>query len=327
MRRPLQELHLMLGRLLAVLVALGFSTSALAQGNYPERNITMIVPFAAGGTSDIIARVAAEEMSQALGRTVVIENVGGAGGATGMTRLARAAPDGYTIGLGNTGTAAAIYFINDNLQIKPEQFAPIGLLAKTAPVIAIKKDFKAADVAGFVAHAKANPGAINLGHAGVGSSNYLICLNFLRATGINVKLVGYRGAAPALNDLLGGHIDGVCDTATSLKGSLDSGNVKGLVVGAPRRLDAFKSIPAAGELGLDAFQAQGWNAIFAPAGISEPVRKTLEAAVAKAVAGERFRKQMIDLVSEPAAPAEASTAFLGPFVTAEIARYRSLLAK
>ena len=317
-------MRVLLTLVLGLVVATGHAT---AQEVYPARTITMIVPFAAGGTSDIIARVAAEEMGKALGQTIVIENVGGAGGATGMTRSSRAAPDGYTIALGNTGTAAAIYWINEALQFKPEDLAPIGLIAKTAPVIAIRKDFPATDFASFIAYAKANPGKINLGHAGTGSSNYLICLNFVNATGIDVKLVGYRGAGPALNDLVGGHIDGVCDTATSLKGALEGGTVRGLVVGATNRLGQFGAIPAAGELKLAGFQIQGWNAIFVPKGVPPAISARLESALATAVASERFRRQMADLVSEPALPAEASQASLGAFVTSEIARYRILLGK
>ncbi len=253
---------------IAVLFSLTAIASAAAQDTFPSRAITMIVPFAAGGTSDIIARITAEEMSKNLGQPIVIENVGGAGGATGLTRAAAAPADGYTIALGNTGTNAANYFINEGLKFTPADFTPIGLVAKTSPVIALKKAFPAATFEEFLAYAKANPKKINLGHAGVGSSNYLICLNFLKASGIDATLIGYRGASPALNDLVGGHIDGVCDTATSLKGALEGGTVKGIVVGAPARLDHFKSIQSAGELKLNGFQIQGWNAVFAPKNLS-----------------------------------------------------------
>lgn len=314
-------------RAAALFMLVAAVSGASAQSDYPSRPLTMVVPFAAGGTSDIIGRAVAEEISVALGQTIVIENVGGAGGATGMTRASRAAPDGYTIALGNTGTAAAIYFINENLQFSPESFKAIGLIAKTAPVVALKKNFPAKDFPAFVAHAKAAPGTLNLGHAGVGSSNYLICLNFVRAAGIDVKLVGYRGAAPALNDLVGGHIDGVCDTATSLKGALEGGTVHGLVVGSSNTLAAFPSIPSAGDLKLEGFQVPGWNAIFVPKDVSPAIASRLEAALQRAVSSERFRKQMSDLVSEPASTAEASAAFLAPFVAAEIERYRKLLAK
>lgn len=317
---------LIIRRSLAV-ICLAIATPVAAQDVYPSRAITMIVPFAAGGTSDIIARITAEEMSKVLGQPIIIENIGGAGGATGLTRAANAAPDGYTIALGNTGTNAANYWINEGLKFSPADFTPIGVVAKTSPVIALKKDFPAKTYAEFVAYAKANPKKINLGHAGVGSSNYLICLNFLKASGVDVTLIGYRGASPALNDLIGGHIDGVCDTATSLKGALEGGTAKGLVVGSPRRLEQFKSIESAGDLKLDGFQIQGWNAVFAPKALPAAILARLEGAVEAAITSERFKKQMSDLVSEAAAPAEAKSTAMATFVAGEIARYKSLLGK
>ena len=182
---------------LAVSIALA-AANAHAADAFPARPITMIVPFAAGGTSDVIARIVAEEMSKVLGQSVVNENVAGAGGSTALARAARAEPDGYTIAIGNAGTNAATYTIYPKLSFTPESFVPIGMVAKTFGVIALKKDFPASTVKDFVAYAKANPGKVNLGHAGVGSSNYLICKVFAQAAGIDVALVGYRGAAPAL---------------------------------------------------------------------------------------------------------------------------------
>ena len=190
-------------------------TAAHAQ-DYPKRPITMIVPFAAGGTSDVIARAVAEQMGEALGQPIVIENVAGAGGSTALARAARAEPDGYTIAIGNAGTSAATYTIYPKLPFTPESFAPIAMVAKTFGIVALRKDFPAKNLQEFIAYAKKNPGKVNLGHAGVGSSNFLICKSFVQAAGIDVTLVGYRGAAPALTDAIGGQIDGVCDAAASV---------------------------------------------------------------------------------------------------------------
>src|SRR6476469_4934487 len=156
-----------------------------AQDAYPSRPVTMVVPFAAGGASDVIARLIAEQMGQALGQRLVIENVVGAGGATGMTRAARAAADGYTIVIGNSGTATAVYSLYPDLKFKPDDFAPIGIVAKTSPVIALKKDLPAKTLKQFIDYAKQNPGKATLGHAGVGSSNYLICKAFVQAANID----------------------------------------------------------------------------------------------------------------------------------------------
>lgn len=198
----------MVKRLSAAIAVVAFVTAAFAQ-DFPKRPITMIVPFAAGGTSDVIARTVAEQMGIALGQTIVIENVAGAGGSTALARASRAEPDGYTIAIGNAGTNAASYTIYPKLPFTPDSFVPIAMVAKTFGIIALRKDFPAGDLTEFILYAKANPGKINLGHAGVGSSNYLICKSFVTAAGIDATLIGYRGAAPALTDAIGGQIDGL----------------------------------------------------------------------------------------------------------------------
>src|SRR6202035_5849468 len=144
---------------------------------------------------------------------IIIENIAGAGGSTALARAARAEPDGYTIAIGNAGTHAATYTISPKLPCAPDSFVPIAMVAKTFGIIALRKDFPANSVKEFIAYAKSNPGKVNLGHAGVGSSNFLICKSFAQAAGIDVTLVSYRGAAPALTDAIGGQIDGVCDAA------------------------------------------------------------------------------------------------------------------
>jgi hypothetical protein len=166
---------------------------ATAQDSYPSKAITMIVPFAAGGSSDVIARLVGDEMGRVLGQRIVMENMGGAGGATALSRASKAEPDGYTIVIGNSGTNAASYTIYPDLKYTHADFAPVGLVAKTSPMIALKLDFPAKTLMEFVAYAKANPGKVSLGHAGVGSSNYLICRNFIKAAGVDVALVSYRG--------------------------------------------------------------------------------------------------------------------------------------
>ncbi|MDB5572225.1 MAG: hypothetical protein JWN93_3408 [Hyphomicrobiales bacterium] len=302
------------------------SAPALAQ-TYPDKPIGMIVPFAAGGTSDVIARIIGEHMSQHLGGRIVNENVAGAGGVVALTRASNAAPDGYTIFIGNTGTNAASYTLYPDVKFKPESFSPVGLIAKTAPVLAVRKDFPAADLTAFIAYAKANPGKVNLGHAGVGSSNYLICKNFIAASDAPVVLVSYRGAGPALNDLMGGHVDGVCDAAPSVAPSIQSGYVKGLAVAARQRLDILPDLPTSAEAGLPAFQAEGWNAIFTPAGTSQPVIDRLNKALRDSLADPNVRKRFNDLGSTPATSEEMTPAHVRALVTSEIERYRVLLAR
>jgi tripartite-type tricarboxylate transporter receptor subunit TctC len=310
---------------LAVFAAIGV-LPAQAQDKYPSKPINMLVPFAAGGSSDVIARLVGEEMAQVLGQRIVMENMGGAGGATALTRAARAEPDGYTIVIGNSGTNAASYTIYNDLKYTPDDFVPIGLVAKTSPMIALKLDFPAKDLKEFLDYAKKNPGKLSLGHAGVGSSNYLICRNFLKASGLDVALVSYRGAGPALNDLMGGQIDGVCDAATSLSGAVQGNKVKALVVATPQRLPSLPDVPTSVEAGLPGFQAQGWNAIFAPKGTPQPVIDKLNQALRTALASEKLHARFKELSSVLPSSDEMSPEFVAKMVPGEIEKYRVLLS-
>ncbi|WP_332690952.1 tripartite tricarboxylate transporter substrate-binding protein [Bosea sp. (in: a-proteobacteria)] len=310
----------------AVLTVLA-AASAQAQDKYPSKSINMLVPFAAGGSSDVIARLVGDEMGRVLGQRIVMENMAGAGGATALTRAARAEPDGYTIVIGNSGTNAASYTIYNDLKYTQADFVPIGLVAKTSPMIALKLDFPAKDLKEFLAYAKANPGKVNLGHAGVGSSNYLICRTFLKASGLDVALVSYRGAGPALNDLMGGQIDGVCDAATSLSGAIQGNKVKALVVATPQRLPSLPDVPTGAEAGLPAFQAQGWNALFAPKGTPEPIIARLNEALRTALASPTLQSRFKELSSVPPASDELEPAFVAKMVPGEIEKYRILLTE
>lgn len=308
-------------RFLGPLAALALASGATFAQEYPTRPVTLIVPFAAGGTSDVIARLAAEHMSRILGQQIINENTPGAGGTSALTRLSRATPDGYTIGIGNSGTNAASYLIHKHLiKYQPDAFVPVGLVGKTLPVIAIRKDFPAKDLKEFIAYAKANPGKVNLGHAGVGSSNYLICKAFVQAAEIDATLVSYRGAAPALADAMAGLIDGVCDAAASLTSSIQGGTVRGLVIAAPNRLPTLPDVATAAEAGLPAFQLSGWNGFFAPKGTPEPILKKLNAALREAVATEPFKRRMEELGSIPAMGDELTPEFVARLVPAEIER-------
>ena len=297
-----------------------------AQEVYPSKPIAMIVPFAAGGTSDVIARLISEQMSQVLGQRLVNENVAGAGGATGLTKAARAKPDGYTIAIGNVGTNAAAYTIYPDLQYSPASFAPVGLIAKTMPAIATRKDFPAASTAEFLAFARANPGKVSLGHAGIGSSNYIICRQFLAATKIDVNMVPYRGAGPALNDLMGGHFDGVCDTATLLAGSIEGGAVKGLLVASTQRLPTLPNVHTAVQGRIPEFQGDGWNALFAPKDTPAPIVARLNKALRKASEEPAYRKRLSELSAVVAAGEKLDPKYLESLVPCEVLKYRKLLS-
>jgi tripartite-type tricarboxylate transporter receptor subunit TctC len=314
-----------LSKLAATLaLVLGTSVSASAD-DYPKRPITMIVPFAAGGTSDVIARAVAEQMAATLGQTIIIENVVGAGGSTALARAARSAPDGYTIAIGNAGTSAATYTIYPKLSFTPDSFASIGMVAKTFGVVALRKDFPADDLKGFIAYAKANPGKVNLGHAGIGSSNYLICKSFVQAAGIDVTLVGYRGAAPALTDAIGGQIDGICDSAASVSQAIDDKLVKGIVVGSTVRLATLPELPTSAEAGLPDFEAQGWNGLFAPKGTPPEIIAKLNAAARSSVESDLVKKRFQDLSTVAPDANEHAPEVLQQLVTRDVAKYNKLL--
>jgi tripartite-type tricarboxylate transporter receptor subunit TctC len=314
-----------LWRLVAAIAALPLATFAQAQ-DFPRHPITMIVPFAAGGTSDVIARTVAEQMSVALGQPIVIENVAGAGGSTALARAARAEPDGYTIAIGNAGTSAASYTIYPKLPFTPDSFAPVAVVAKTFGIIALRKDFPAKDLQEFIAYAKKNPGKINLGHAGVGSSNYLICKSFVNAAGIDVTLVGYRGAAPALTDAIGGQIDGVCDAAASVSQAINEKLVQGLVVGSTVRLGTLPDLPTSAEAGLPEFEAQGWNGVFAPKGTPPAIIAKLNAAARTAVESEAVKKRFVDLSTVAPDANEHAPDVLQQLVARDVEKYGKLLA-
>ena len=309
---------------LALTIAALFAPPAAAQ-SYPDRPIRLVIPFAAGGPNDLLGRPLAEKMSEALGQPIVIENVAGAGGSTALTRAARAEADGYTIAIGNAGTNAAAYTIYPKLTFTPDSFAPIAVVAKTFGIIALRKDFPAKNLQEFIDYTKKNPGKINLGHAGIGSSNFLICKSFESAAGVEVTLVGYRGAAPALTDAIGGQIDGVCDSAASVSQAIDDKLVKGIVVGSTVRLSTLSELPTSAEAGLPEFEAQGWNGLFAPKGTPAEVIAKLNAAAKVAVESEAVKKRFHDLSTVAPDANEMAPEVLGQLVTRDVAKYKKLL--
>jgi tripartite-type tricarboxylate transporter receptor subunit TctC len=312
-------------RLLPIVAALSLVAGGACAQDFPKHPIAMIVPFAAGGTSDVIARSVADQMGVALGQSIVIENVAGAGGSIALAKAARAEPDGYTIAIGNAGTSAAAYTIYPKLPFTPDSFAPIAMVAKTFGIIALRKDFPAKNLQEFIAYAKSNPGKVNLGHAGVGSSNFLICKSFVQAAGIDAALVGYRGAAPALTDAIGGQIDGVCDAAASVSQSIEGKLVKGLVVGSTVRLATLPDLPTSAEAGLPEFEAQGWNGLFAPKGTPPEILAKLNAAARTAVESDVVKKRFADLSTVAPDAGEHTPEVLQQLVSRDVEKYRKLL--
>ena len=315
---------IMLGAIAIVTVGLS-APSAMAQA-YPNKPITMIVPFAAGGPTDIIARVAAESMSRSMGQQIIVENVAGAGGTTGITRGFKSAPDGYTIMMGHMGTHGAAPGLYPNLAYNPQtDFEPIGLVAGTPIVLVAKKDFPAKDLKEFMAYAKANEAKINQAHAGIGAVSHITCLLLQSQMGTKINAIPYRGTAPAMNDLLAGTVDFMCDQVVSVASQVQAGTVKAFAVATPKRNSAIPDVPTTTEGGVPEFQVSAWNAIFAPKGTPEAVVARLSQAVTAAVSDPTVLKRLGDLGADIPDAQGASPAALAALVKRENERWIPLL--
>jgi tripartite-type tricarboxylate transporter receptor subunit TctC len=314
-------------KIFAVLaVVAGTFASEPARAAWPERPITMIVPFAAGGPTDVVARIVAENMSRTLGQQIVVENVAGAGGTTGITRAAQATPDGYTICMGHMGTHGAAPAVYPDIKYDPvKDFAPIGLAAGTPIVIVAKKDFPAKDLKEFVAAIKAGGDKLNEAHAGTGSVSFTTCTLFNSLTGAKPTRVVYRGTGPALNDLVGGQVDYMCDQIVNLVPQIQAGTIKAYAVALPERSPALPDVPTTKEGGLPEFQVSAWNAIFAPKGTSPEVVKKLADALAKALAEPGTRKRLLDLGGDLSATWAQNPEGLKKLVTSEVERWNKVL--
>lgn len=298
---------------------------AAAQG-YPERPITMIVPFAAGGPTDVVARIVSEHMSRTLGQQVVIENVTGAGGTTGITRGAEAEPDGYTIMMGHMGTHGAAPALYPDLRYDPAtDFAPIGLAAGTPIVIVARNDLPADDLDGFIAYAKDNEAALNQAHAGVGSVSHSTGTLLNAQLGIEPVAIAYKGTGPALNDLMAGTVDYMADQIVNVAPQITAGTIKAYAIATPERSPALPDVPTTAEAGLPDYQVSAWNAVFAPKGVSEEIVLELSEALSAALDDPETRGKLEALGAVVPGPEERTPAALQALVEAEVARWTPVL--
>ncbi|MCG6206862.1 tripartite tricarboxylate transporter substrate binding protein BugD [Rhodopseudomonas sp. HC1] len=301
------------------------ATPALA-ADYPTRTITMIVPFAAGGPTDVIARIVAQHMSTTLGQAIVIENVVGAGGTTATTRAARANPDGYTIITGHMGTHAAAVPLYPKLAYDPRKdFAPVSLLAGTPILILARTDFPPKDLAEFITYSKANGDKLNEAHAGVGSVSYVSCQLLNSVLGIKPTGVPFNGTGPAMNALVGKQVDFMCDQIVNAVPQINGGTIKAYAIATPTRNPSLPNVPTTAEAGLPNFQAQAWNAIFAPKGTPETIVAALNAAAMKALDDDNVRKRLLDLGSVIPERGDRTPEALGKLVESEIAKWTPVL--
>jgi tripartite-type tricarboxylate transporter receptor subunit TctC len=267
---------------------------------YPTRPITMIVPFAAGGPSDVAARVVGEHMSRTLARQVVVENVAGAGGTTGSLRAMRASPDGYTIQIGHMGTHAVSVSLYPDLAYRPDaDFEPIGIVVEQPILIAARKDFPAKDIKEFVAYVKANAEKLNFAHTGVGSNSFTYALVLNAALGVKPTLVPFTGNAPAMTALLGGQVDYFMATILDVGSHYGPGTVKVYAIGAAERNPSLPNVPTSREVGIANLDATPWWGLFAPKGTPRPILDKLTDALDKALDDENTRKRLLEIGCDP----------------------------
>jgi tripartite-type tricarboxylate transporter receptor subunit TctC len=286
-------------RAAGTLVALALTAVSASAQDYPTRPITLIVPFAAGGPTDVISRIVGEHISRTLGQQLVIENVVGAGGTTASTRAKRAAPDGYTLITGHMGTHAASVALYPKLQYDPRtDFEPIGMIAGTPILVLAKKDFPAKDLKEFVAHVKANETKLNNAHAGVGSVSFTTCLLLNSIMKVKPTTIPFNGTGPSMNALVGGQVDYMCDQIVNAVPQINGGTIKVYAIATAARNPSLPDVPTTKEAGLPEFEASAWNALFAPKGTPKPIVDKLSDALSKALDDEGVRKRLLDLGSD-----------------------------
>jgi tripartite-type tricarboxylate transporter receptor subunit TctC len=316
-----------IGARLVFVIAMTFVAAVPVRAqDYPSRSITVIVPFPAGGASDVVARIVTNQMSKILGQSIVIENVGGAGGTLGSARAAAAEPDGYTLLAAAMGSHVAAPVLTPNVKYDPvADFVPIGFTAHSPAVIIARKDFPARDMKEFVAILRQQGGALKQGHGGVGASSHMACLLFTAEIGVKPTLVAYRGSAPALNDLVGGHVDFMCEQSVSVAETVLSGAVRAYAVSASERLANLPDVPTAKEAGIN-YEMSVWAGLFAPKGTPSAVIARLADAVDKALDEASVRQTLAQLGGAIPAKAERNPAAFDRFVRSEVARWAPILA-
>ncbi len=323
MNRVLVTLATALGLAGTAIVAAGPSA---AQTAYPNKPITLLVPAAAGGPSDTVARLVAEAMRPDLGQQLVIENVGGAGGSLGAGRVAKAEPDGYTLLLYHIGVATfgSLY---PNLPYNPgEAFDPVGLVTEVPLTLVGRKDLPPPDVAALFDWLRGAGSGATFGTAGVGAVSDLCGRLLADATGIKLTVVPYRGTGPAMNDLVGGRMDIMCDQSTNTANQIKEGQIKPYAVTTRERIAILPDVPTLAESGVKGFELSAWHAIWAPKGTPEPIRQKLAAALQKALTDRTVIDRFAALGTAPVPAAMAMPAALDERFKSELARWGKLLA-
>jgi tripartite-type tricarboxylate transporter receptor subunit TctC len=312
-------------KIAALAAAAAFAASTAFAEGYPDRSITMVVPFSAGGPTDTVGRLIAEKMSADLGQQIIVENVGGAGGTLGAGQVAAAEADGYTILLHHIGmaTSATLY---RSLAYKPlEAFEYVGLVTEVPMTLVARKDFEPTDMASMVAYVKENADTITMANAGIGAASHLCGMLFMQAVEAPIVTVPYKGTGPAMTELLGGQIDIMCDQSTNTAEQIKGGTIKAYAVTSPARLDIFPDLPTVAEAGLPGMEVSIWHGIYTPKGTPAEANDRLSAALQKALADPEIVAKFAELGTAPSAAADATPAALKAKLEAEIARWKPVI--
>ncbi|HYC43081.1 MAG TPA: tripartite tricarboxylate transporter substrate binding protein BugD [Noviherbaspirillum sp.] len=307
-------------------LALVASTAAFAQ-SYPAKTITVIVPFAAGGPTDTVARLVAQSMGKTLGQQVIIENVGGAGGTIGAARVAKADPDGYTLLLHHIGQSTAPALYRKLSYNAMDSFEPVGLITDVPMTFVARKDFPAKDFKELLAYVKANKEKVTYANAGVGSASHLCGMLFMSAIDTDLTTVPYKGTGPAMNDLLGGQVDFMCDQTTNTTSQIKSGKIKAYGVTTKTRVASLSDLPTLHESGLPNFEVAVWHGLYAPKGTPRPVVDTLSKALQTALKDPTVKQRFGELGTEPVAEARATPDAHRAFLKAEIDKWSPVIKK
>ena len=314
--------------LAATLIATGLAAMSAFAQNWPERSITLIVPFAAGGASDVSSRIMAEAMSKLLGQSIIIENVAGAGGATGSLRGKNAKPDGYTIGFGHMGTHAASVSTNPKLPYDPRtDFDYLGIHLVTPHLIVVRKDFPAQTLQEFVAYARAKGKDLKMGHNGAGSLAHLTCVFFFQLAGAEPTYVVYRGFGQTINDILSGSIDGTCELIASAREHVVGGSVRGFGVAAAERSPLLPDVPTSREGGLPEFLIESWLGLYAPKGLPPPILSKLRDTAVAALADPLVQKRFPEIGGTVPRPQDRGGERMLEIVNSDVARWAEVVGR
>lgn len=312
-------------RLIMAVLATAAANSAVAQ-EWPNRNLTLIVPFAAGGGIDASARVQALAIGEVLGQSVIVENVGAAAGTTGSARVAKATPDGYTFLIGNSGTHAYSQTLFKKPPYDPlKDFEPIGLVTDSPRVLIARKDLPVSSLQEFIAYARANQDKMQYGSAGVGSGTHLPCALLGTAIGVNVAHVPYRGSGGVIQDLIGGRLDYMCESIQSAVEQVKGGTLKGIAIMAQRRSAVLPDLATTEEQGLKGADATVWNAYFFPKGTPQPIVARMNKALTQMIDRPDIKKRMDDLGLEIVPPEQRTPEYLAKLIPVEVERWGKVI--